>query len=72
MDQSIVSLESILKSWEHSVLVNLPKLVLAIVVLLVFIFMAGLVKRISFSFYKRTVKVHPEIASIISSLIYFR
>lgn len=71
MDTSIFSLEDILKNWEESILTNLPRIFLAIVVLVAFVILAKLAKRISFSFYKRTIKIHPELAGIIGACIYF-
>ncbi|MFV0541072.1 MAG: mechanosensitive ion channel family protein [Aestuariibaculum sp.] len=65
------NLKSILQNWESSVSAYLPKLFLAIVVLIVFIFLAKIVKKISLKIYSKSIKGRPEITGIITSFIYF-
>jgi small conductance mechanosensitive channel len=64
-------LEEILRGWEQSVLTSLPKIFLAIGVLVLFVILARLAKRISLKFYSETIKVHLDVANIIASIIYF-
>ncbi len=65
------TLEKVIENWEQSVVTHLPDIFLAIVVLLIFIVMAKLVKRISLQFYLKNVKVHQDAANLIASVIYF-
>lgn len=67
----INSLKEILQNWEVSVLGYIPKLFLALIVLLLFVFLAKTAKKIGLKIYAKSIKVHPEIASIIGSIIYF-
>lgn len=71
MDNSLSFLEKLIKDWESSILSYLPKAFLAIVVLAAFYFIARFARKISLKFYSRTIKVHSDIAGIISSLVYF-
>lgn len=67
----IKNVEKILKTWEGSVLNYLPKFFLAIVILILFVLLAEATKKICLKLYAKSVKVHPEVANIIASLIYF-
>lgn len=71
MNETINYFKKIITSWESSILVYLPKVFLAIIVLIAFIFLAKLAKRIGFSFYKRTIKKHLDIANVVANVIYF-
>lgn len=71
MDKSINSLEGILKQWEGSVLSHLPKIFLAIVILILFVILARIAKKMSLTFYTRTIKGHSDFARIIANVIYF-
>lgn len=64
-------LKEILQNWGGSVLSYLPKVFWAVVVIVAFIFLAKTAKNISLKIYAKSIKVHPEIAAIIASLIYF-
>jgi len=71
MDESITYIKKIMQNWEDSVLAYLPDVFLAIVILILFILLAKFVRRITLKFYAKNIKVHPEIASIIASIIFF-
>jgi len=71
MSKFIPYIEKILQNWEHSVLEYIPKVFLAIVVLFLFFLIAKFLRRLSSNFYLKIVRVHTDIASIISSVIYF-
>lgn len=71
MDKSIDYIRKLMQNWEESVLDYLPDLFSAIVILILFFFLAKFVKRISLTFYSKSIKVHPEIANIVASVIYF-
>ncbi|MFV0564994.1 MAG: mechanosensitive ion channel family protein [Flavobacteriaceae bacterium] len=71
MNNSISRLEAILKQWELATANQLPKLLLGLVVLVAFIFLAKLAKRISLAFYARTIKKQSDIAKIMATVIYF-
>ncbi len=67
----VKKMESLLAKWQDSAIEFLPKLVLAIVVLVAFYFIGKIVKRLSFKFYSKVLKKHPGIVKIISTVIYF-
>ncbi|AFL96366.1 mechanosensitive ion channel family protein [Ornithobacterium rhinotracheale] len=71
MKSNFEYLHGILDSWEDSFFSFLPKAFLALVVFVLFYFIARGAKRISQNFYHKTFKKHIEIAYLISSLIYF-
>ncbi|MCB0686567.1 MAG: mechanosensitive ion channel family protein [Saprospiraceae bacterium] len=71
MNNSIFSLENVFKNWEESIILYLPKVLLAIIILVLFYLLAKLAKGIKFSFYKGSVSSHREVAKILSSVIYF-
>jgi small conductance mechanosensitive channel len=71
MDKSISYIEQLMHNWEESVLTYLPKVFLAIVIMLLFFMLAKFLKSISIKFYSEAIKVHPDIADIIASVIYF-
>jgi small conductance mechanosensitive channel len=71
MDESITYIKKLMQNWEESVLDYLPDVFLAIVILILFILLAKFVKRITLKFYAKNIKVHPDIASIIASIIFF-
>jgi small conductance mechanosensitive channel len=69
--RAIDYIHSILENWKQALLAFLPDLVLAILVLVAFVVMARVVKRVSLKVYSRSVKTNGDIAKIISSAIYF-
>lgn len=71
MDKSIAYIEKLILNWKASVLAYLPNVFLAIVILVLSILLARFVRRMSLKFYAETIKVHPDIANIIASVIYF-
>lgn len=71
MEKSILYLEGIFKSWESSIMDSFPRIFLGIIALVLFLLLAKFSKKISLHLYSKSIKVHPQIANIISSLIYF-
>lgn len=68
--QSITEIDLLIKKWEHSVSEFLPKVVLAILVMLAFYFLARILKKISLKFYSKLFSKTSDIAKIISVSIY--
>jgi small conductance mechanosensitive channel len=71
MENFIHYFEKLLKEWEDAVLTYLPKVFLAVVILVLFTLLAKYLKKIGLKFYIETIKVHLDIANIIASIIYF-
>lgn len=71
MDKSLNYLKEILIQWQTSVLEQLPKLFIAIAILIIFVFLAKIAKKITLKFYSKTIKTHLEVANFFSSVIYF-
>lgn len=67
----IEHLASLLRNWEENTLDYLPKIFLALIVLVAFVFLARMARKISLKAYSNSIKVHPEFAAIIASLVYF-
>ena len=61
-----IEIEKVLENWEVSIVHFLPKIVEAVIVLVLFIFLARIAKRIS----RRAFKVHLNISHIIASTVY--
>ncbi|PID27928.1 MAG: mechanosensitive ion channel protein MscS [Candidatus Cloacimonadota bacterium] len=61
----------LLEKWQESIIRYLPKLMLGILLLLIFYFIAGIFKKLSLRFYSKIFKKESNIAKIISSVIYF-
>lgn len=69
---SILQTEKILENWGESLQLFLPKFLLAILVVVLFYFIARLVKKWSFRFYLKVLKSQDShVARIISVIIYF-
>ena len=64
-------LKKILESWEASVLTYFPKIFLAALVLIAFLFLARMGKKMGLHLYSKSTKAHYHIANVIASLIYF-
>lgn len=71
METTLKSLSEILKQWQESTLHQLPNILLALVVLVAFVFIAKMARKLTLIFYKRTIKVHENIANIVATLAYF-
>jgi small conductance mechanosensitive channel len=71
MKVSIESLHSLFERWEQSTVEFFPKLALAIVVFIAFIFIARILRNLSLNFYSKTFKKESDIVKIISSVVYF-
>lgn len=68
--EDINSIEDLLQKWEGSVTGYLPKVLVALLVLIAFYFVAKLFKKISLRFYTRVFKNHKETAKVISVIFY--
>lgn len=64
------NLKSLLTQWEHSSVAFIPKLFLAVLVLLVFYVAARVIRNISRKFYRRLFKGQDHLANLISLLFY--
>lgn len=71
MENFIQYFEKLMRNWEDSVLAYLPKIFLAVVILILFNLIARYLKKIGLKFYLETIKAHADIAKIIASVIYF-
>jgi small conductance mechanosensitive channel len=71
MGQLLPYTRKLMQNWEDSVLDYIPKIFLAIVILILFVLLARFLRRVSLKFYVKTIKTHIDIANIISSFIYF-
>ncbi len=70
MDE-ISKIGDLLKRWESSIIDYLPKLLLALLVLVIFYFIAKLFRRISLRFYTKLFKRKSYLAKVVSLLVYF-
>lgn len=68
---SIENIERLLSKWQQSIFDYLPKLVLALLVLIVFYFIAKLFKKLSSKFYSKVFKKQSDVVKIISVVVHF-
>jgi small conductance mechanosensitive channel len=68
---SFKNIKHLFDEWQHSIFNYLPKILLAILVLVVFYFIAKLFRNLSLKFYSRVFKKQANIAKIISVVVYF-
>ncbi len=66
----MTTLVTLFNKWESNILDYSPKLILAILVLIAFYFMAKFARKTSLQFYSRIYKEESEIAQIISVILY--
>ncbi len=64
-------IDKLLEKWQHSTFDFLPKLFLALIVLIAFYFIAKLFKKLSLKFYAKLFKSKPEAVKIIATIVYF-
>lgn len=64
-------IQTLLEKWQASLIEYLPKIVLAILVLVIFYFIARFFKGVSLRFYNRVFKKQNDIAHLISVVVYF-
>lgn len=64
-------LEKRLLEWQASIFDYLPKIAIALLVLLIFYFVAKFLKKFSFKFYSKVFKKQDDVVKIISAAIYF-
>lgn len=70
MFRTISQLENILLAWQNEVAELLPKIFLAILVLLIFVLLARLARRVSFKILLKTAKNHTDVAHLLSQVVY--
>ena len=68
---SFKDIEKLLDNWQHSIFDYLPKIILALFVLIAFYFIAKLFQNLSLKFYSRVFKKQSDVAKIISIVVYF-
>lgn len=71
MDNTAGYLEKILEDWEQSIVDLAPKIILAIVILVLFVITAKIARSLSLKFYTKFAKTHVDVAKIIAAVIYF-
>lgn len=65
------NIKTLFGKWQQSILDYLPKLVLAVLVVIAFYFIAKLFKYISLKFYSKVFKKQSDAVKIISAVVYF-
>lgn len=68
---NLKDIENLLNRWQQSVFDYLPKIALALVVLIAFYFLAKLFRTLSLKFYSKAFKKQSDVAKIISVVVYF-
>ena len=68
---NIKNIEKLLEKWQYSIFNYLPKIVLAILVVSTFYFIAKKFRNLSLKFYSRVFKKQSDIAKMISVIVYF-
>ena len=68
---NVKSLDQLLNKWGHSIVNFLPKILLAVLILVTFYFIAKTFKNLSLRFYSKVFKKQSEVAKLISIFIYF-
>jgi small conductance mechanosensitive channel len=64
-------IDKLLEDWQYSIVDYLPKMALALLVLIAFYFIAKLFRILSLKFYSRILKKQSDVAKVISVIIYF-
>ncbi|MEZ4854216.1 mechanosensitive ion channel family protein [Flavobacterium sp.] len=67
----MTKIETIIENWQHSTEDFLPKLLMAILVIILFYFIGKIAKNISLRFYTKVFKSSTAVPNIIASLIFF-
>jgi small conductance mechanosensitive channel len=68
---NIKNLENLLDKWQLSILDFIPKIFLAIFIIVVFYFIAKLLRRLYLKFYPKVFKKQNDITKVISEVVYF-
>ncbi len=63
--------ENVIEKLEHIIIGYLPKIILALLILLIFYFFAKLVRNLSLKIFKKTFKKHHDFAKTFSVIVYF-
>lgn len=70
MEDSVGGLKQLLLGYEESIITVLPKVVMAILVMVLFVFLAKIARKATLTFYQKAIKKQSEIAKIISVTVY--
>lgn len=68
--QTLTTLEQLSQHWEHLATTYAPKMISALVIIIVFYLLAGVIRRLSHRFYLRVFKGQEQLASTLSFLIF--
>lgn len=71
MSNEVQEVDSLLEQWQKTIIDFSPKILVALLVLVGFYFIAKFFKKFSEKFYTRIFKTKPEAVKIISSIVYF-
>ncbi len=65
------NVKTLLEKWQETIFAYLPKIAIALLILVAFYFIAKLFRKLSLKFYSRILSKQPDIVKIISAAIYF-
>lgn len=71
MSNEVQKVDSLFDQWQKSIVDYSPKILVALLVLIGFYFIAKIFKKVSLKFYAKIFKTKPEVVKIISSVVYF-
>lgn len=71
MSNEVQKVDSLFDQWQKSIVDYSPKILVALIVLIGFYFIAKIFKKVSLKFYAKIFKTKPEVVKIISSVVYF-
>ena len=71
MNRNLDALQVIFQQWVDLMFTQIPRIFFSIVLLVLFVFLAKIAKKIFLKVYDKTVKKHEDIGKILSSAIYF-
>ncbi|PIE48374.1 MAG: mechanosensitive ion channel protein MscS [Flavobacteriales bacterium] len=64
------TLEHLLQDWQHAIIAYLPKIFMAVIVLIIFYLIAVVIKKLSLKVYSKFFKSNPHFATVITVAIY--
>lgn len=71
MDKNITTLKVIIQQWIDLTFTQIPKIVLSVFLLIIFIVIAKIAKSLFLKAYNKSIRKHEDVGNIISSIIYF-
>lgn len=71
MNSTIKSLSSVFTDWKEAIIEKSPNFIFAIVILVLFIFLAKVARKVSLSISSKNINKHTDIARIVASIVYF-